>query len=184
VSSEPTKKKAPPGILRRDLVESILAAGRENSAAAVLLHTAIAERSGLTATDTRTIDTLVRLGPVTAGELAGYTGLATASVTSLIDRLEKKNLVRRVRDTRDRRSVIVEPVLSRIADCQNVFGPIREGFANLLEKYDDGQLETILDFMRRSSHRARELTAAFTANPTPLFRRVPGGGRSRGAKNH
>src|ERR1700730_11975696 len=65
-----------------------------------MLHTAIAERSGLTATDTKTIDTLIRLGPVSAGELAGYTGLATASVTSLIDRLTKKNLVRRPRDSR------------------------------------------------------------------------------------
>jgi hypothetical protein len=89
VSSASRKKNAPAG-RRRELVEGILAAGRESSAATVMLHTAIAERSGLAATDTKTIDTLIRLGPVTAGELAGYTGLATASVTSLIDRLEKR----------------------------------------------------------------------------------------------
>jgi DNA-binding MarR family transcriptional regulator len=183
VSSGPQKKNVPPGVRRRNLVEGILAAGRESSAATVLLHTAIAERSGLTATDTKTIDTLMRLGPVTAGEIAGYTGLATASVTSLIDRLEKKKLVRRVRDARDRRRVIVEPVLPRIADCQNVFGPIREGFAELLENYGDEQLETILDFMRRSSQRARELTAAFTAHPTPLFRRVATRVRAREVRN-
>jgi DNA-binding MarR family transcriptional regulator len=183
VSSRSPKNNAPPGIRRRDLVEGILAAGRESSAATVLLHSAIAARSGLTATDTKTIDTLIRLGPVTAGEIAGYTGLATASVTSLIDRLEKKDLVRRVRDARDRRRVIVEPVLKRIADCQNVFGPVREGFAKVLENYGDEQLETILDFMRRSSQRARELTAAFAANPTPLFRRVRVGGRTRRARS-
>jgi DNA-binding transcriptional ArsR family regulator len=92
--SSGSRKKNTAVVRRRDLVEGILAAGRESSAATVMLHTAIAERSGLTATDTKTIDTLIRLGPVTAGELAGYTGLATASVTSLIDRLEKKGLVR------------------------------------------------------------------------------------------
>src|ERR1700675_1180324 len=100
-----------PVVRRRNLVEGILAAGRESSAATVMLHTAIAERSGLTATDTKTIDTLIRLGPVTAGELAGYTGLATASVTSLIDRLGKKGLGRPGRDSRGRRRVILAPGL-------------------------------------------------------------------------
>src|SRR5260370_37393454 len=71
-----------------------------------MLHTAIAERSGLTATDTKTIDTLIRLGRVTAGEVAGYTGLATASVTSLIDRLERKGLVRRGAGGRGRRAAL------------------------------------------------------------------------------
>lgn len=182
MSSESRKKNAPL-VRRRKLVEGILAAGRESSAATVMLHTAIAERSGLTATDTKTIDTLIRLGPVSAGELAGYTGLATASVTSLIDRLEKKDLVRRARDSRDRRRVIVKPVLERIADCQNVFGPIREGFAQVLENYDDEQLETILDFMHRSSHRARQLTAAITAGPSPLVRKFPTRARPRRAKS-
>ena len=181
--SSGSRKKNAAVVRRRNLVEGILAAGRESSAATVMLHTAIAERSGLTATDTKTIDTLLRLGPVTAGEIAGYTGLATASVTSLIDRLEKKRLVRRVRDSRDRRRVIVEPVLERIADSQNVFGPIREGFARVLENYGDEQLETILDFMRRSSHRARELTAAITAGPSPLVRRVPTRARPRAGKS-
>ena len=180
--SSGSRKKNTAVVRRRNLVEGILAAGRESSAATVMLHTAIAERSGLTATDTKTIDTLIRLGPVTAGELAGYTGLATASVTSLIDRLEKKGLVRRVRDSRDRRHVIVEPVLERIADCQNVFGPIREGLPRM-ENYGDGQLETILDFMRRSSNRARELTAAITARSSPRVRKLPTRARPRRARS-
>lgn len=168
MSSRPERKKAA-NFSRRILVESILAAGRENSAANVLLHAAIAERAGLTATDTKTIDTLMRLGPVTAGEVAKYTGLATASVTSLIDRLEKKGFVRRVRDPYDRRRVMVEPVHERLAGGESVFGSIRKGFANLLERYSDEQLETILDFVQRSSKRAREITAAFTANPSSPF---------------
>jgi DNA-binding MarR family transcriptional regulator len=104
-------------------------------------------------------------------------------VTSLIDRLEKKDLVRRARDSRDRRRVIVKPVLERIADCQNVFGGIREGFAQVLENYDDEQLETILDFMHRSSHRARELTAAITAGRSPLVRKFLTRARLRRAKS-
>ncbi len=169
MSSRSGQKKPAASTARRILIESILMAGRENSAATVLLHAAIAERAGLTATDTKTIDTLMRLGPVTAGEVAKYTGLATASVTSLIDRLEKKGLVRRVRDPHDRRRVMVEPVHERLSGGESVFGSIRQGFANLLERYSEGELETILDFMQRSSKRAREITAAFTANPVSAF---------------
>jgi len=166
MSTRIDKKKVAPKSERGDLVEGILMAGRESSAATVMLHTAIAARVGLTATDTKTIDTLTRLGRVTAGEVARHTGLATASVTSLIDRLEKKGLVRRVRDPQDRRRVIVEPVRERIVQGDSVFGSIREGFASLLERYNDDQLETILDFMQRSSKRARELTATFSAKPS------------------
>lgn len=114
--SIPRKVRPTPGSARRrQLVEAILFAGRESSAATVMFHTAVAARAGLTATDSKTLDTLIRVGPVTAGELARHTGLATASVTSLIDRLEQKGLVRRARDARDRRRVMVEPIRERIA---------------------------------------------------------------------
>ena len=150
---------------RQRLVDDILFAGREGSAATVMFHTALAARAGLTATDTKTIDTLLRNGPLTAGELARHTGLATASVTSLIDRLEKKGLVRRARDARDRRRVIVEPVQERIAQGASIWGSVRSAYADLLTAYSDSQLETILDFMRRSGHRTRELTVEAAANP-------------------
>jgi len=88
-----------------------------------MLHTAIAERSGLTATDTKTIDTLIRLGPALPENSLDTRGSRRASVTSLIDRLEKRNWSagRAIREIG--RRVIVKPVLERIADCQNVFRP-------------------------------------------------------------
>ena len=140
-------------------------AGREGSTATVMFHTAIAGLSGLMATDTKTIDILARLGPLTAGELAAHTGLATASVTSLIDRLERKGLVRRVRDATDRRRVIVEIVPERMPEGDAMWAAIRKGFAELADAYTDAQLETILDFMRRSAQRTRELTARISAAP-------------------
>jgi hypothetical protein len=38
--------------------------------------------------------------PLGAGDIARHSALATASVTNLLDRLEQKGFVRRVRDTR------------------------------------------------------------------------------------
>jgi DNA-binding MarR family transcriptional regulator len=144
---------------RRRLVEAILAAGRESSTATVLFHNAIAAQTGLAATETKTLDVLLRHGALSAGELGKHTGLASASVTSLIDRLEAKGLVRRVRDGKDRRRVMVQPDASVLARLEPSFAAVGPAFAALLESYNDPQLETILDYMRRASELARSMTA-------------------------
>ena len=159
----PAKKSAQSR--RQQLIEDILMAGREGSAATIMFHTAMAQRAGLTPTDAKTLDTLLRTGPLTAGELAGCTGLATASVTSLIDRLEQKGLVRRGHDARDRRRVIVKPVHERITEGASIWGSVRSAYADLLRHYTAEQLEIILDFMRRSGERTRALTSELSANP-------------------
>src|SRR5262245_29131941 len=83
---------------RAKLLEDLAEAGRRHSDATVMLHSAIAQRFDLTATDLKALGFLDRLGASTAGEIAHHTGLATASVTSLIDRLEMRGFVRRTRD--------------------------------------------------------------------------------------
>lgn len=95
-------------------------------------------------------------GPLTAGEIAQHTGLTTASVTSLIDRLERKGFVRRVRDTKDRRRVIVEPSEEGLAQFARLFDSVQESFADLLEPYSDEQLVTITDFLKRSARYSRD----------------------------
>ena len=144
---------------RRELADQLFLAGREHSAATVMFHASLAGRHGLAATDTKTLDTLLRLGPLTAGELAQHTGLATASVTALIDRLERKGMVRRARDPQDRRRVIVEPVRKQSAADDALFTSIRRSYEGLLNRYTDQQLETILDFLRQSAATTRRVTA-------------------------
>lgn len=49
----------------------------------------VAASLGLYNNDFLSVDILREKGPITAGELSKLTGLATGSVTALIDRLEK-----------------------------------------------------------------------------------------------
>ncbi|MGI5285368.1 MarR family winged helix-turn-helix transcriptional regulator [Nonomuraea polychroma] len=134
-------------------------AGRDSSNAAVMYHTAMGERLGLGMTEEKTLDLLQRLGPMTAGEIAQHTGLAPASVSGLIDRLEGKWLVRRTRDTKDRRRVIVEINQERLAGFGELFAPFVAALAELYERYTDDQLEVILDYLTRSTALQREATA-------------------------
>src|SRR5437868_2358682 len=73
-----------------------------------LFDEAMAELAGLNRTDWRCLDILSTRGPMTAGQLAEAARLTTGAVTGVLDHLEAVGLVRRVRDTADRRRVIVE----------------------------------------------------------------------------
>ena len=99
--------------------------------------------------------TILSGGSLTAGEIAQQTGLTTPSVTSLIDRLEKKGFVQRVRDTKDRRRVIVELNQERFAELTKVFGSLQGNFDTVLDDYSDDQLSTILDFLSRMTEMSK-----------------------------
>jgi predicted transcriptional regulator len=63
--------------------------------ATVLLHSVVAAMLGLHPTDYKVLGLLERAGAMSAGDIARHSGLATASVTNLIDRLEQKGDVPR-----------------------------------------------------------------------------------------
>src|ERR687892_862371 len=93
---------------RAELLERLMQAGRAQSAATIMFHTAVAARHGLGASEEKALDLLERFGPLTAGELASHAGLAPPSVTGLINRLEAKGFARRIPNPKDRRSVLIE----------------------------------------------------------------------------
>ncbi|MGH3628287.1 MAG: MarR family winged helix-turn-helix transcriptional regulator, partial [Sciscionella sp.] len=68
---------------------------------------ALAARIGVTVTDMQVIESLTSSGPMTAGQLAELTGLTTGAITGMLNRLEEAGLVRRERDPKDARRVIV-----------------------------------------------------------------------------
>jgi DNA-binding MarR family transcriptional regulator len=141
---------------KENLLESVIQAARENSTATVFFHMAMAGATGMCPSDHKALDLILRRDGLTAGELGNETGLASASVTSLIDRLEERGYVRRVRGRQDRRQIKVEVVPERIDEIGRQFGPLKRGVKKMLSRYDDEQLETILDFLRSSSELLRD----------------------------
>ena len=85
--------------------EKINSLGKQISDATILMHEAIARKAGLTVTDRKYLGIILEKGALTAGELSNLTGLTTGAITGLIDRLEKKKLVKREFDKTDRRKV-------------------------------------------------------------------------------
>src|SRR5882724_5242018 len=98
---------------RADLEVAFAAGLRRTGALMQLMGTAAADQIGLNATDLNCLNILSFSGHMTAGQLAKATGLTTASITGVIDRLAEAGYVTRERDTSDRRRVVIHLVLER-----------------------------------------------------------------------
>jgi DNA-binding MarR family transcriptional regulator len=173
----------------------MLGVGREQSDATMMFLNAVAQHFGLSLTEQNAISVIDRLGPLSAGEIAAHTGLATASVTSLIDRLEAKGFARRVRDAQDRRRVFVELEPERASSYGRLFDPLRQSFARLLRGYRDDERAVILDCMVRITALMREeavkvmeaaeppaSSPAATPEPATLSRRATKSSRTSRAR--
>jgi DNA-binding MarR family transcriptional regulator len=133
--------------------------GRELNSRAIMFHHAIGERMGLSATEHKAADILRRFGPMTAGELAGQTGLTTGAVTGLVDRLEREGFVKREHDKSDRRRVIIKPVArGKFDEVQGLFDPLKEEMGKLLSQYGQTEKAAIADFAVKAAEVFKEET--------------------------
>jgi DNA-binding MarR family transcriptional regulator len=132
---------------RHRLEEDFLLAMRRAGSIMQLLGQVSADRIGINATDLNCLNIVALTGHLTAGELAQQTGLSTASITGVLDRLEEGGFVRRVRDPHDRRRVLVAlaagPGLSKIAPT---FGPVVKAWRATAATYSDDELRLLLEF--------------------------------------
>jgi DNA-binding MarR family transcriptional regulator len=113
-----------------------------------LFDSAVIELAGVNRTDWRCLDILGTRGPMTAGDLARAVRLTTGAVTGVLDRLEAAGLVRRVRDTKDRRRISVELTDEVDRLGAPVFGPLVADAAAAHAVFDAGQLKVITKFIR------------------------------------
>lgn len=97
----------------------------------IQMHEAVARKAGLSGTDHKYLGFLMEKGQMTAGELSTLTGLTTGAVTGLIDRFEKKELVRRRFAEDDRRKVLIEPITENI---MALLTPLYKSFRSQSEK--------------------------------------------------
>lgn len=161
--SSPVSKKS----RRQELLARLWDLGRKMSTQTVFLHQAIAQSVGLNATDTKCVD-LILGGPeggVTAGQLSEMTGLTTGAITHILDRLEKRKFIERVRDARDRRKVFLRVRQESLAPVIPKYEAIGKAFLGLAEEYGDEELQVICGYMEMATEiSARELARIISEN--------------------
>jgi DNA-binding MarR family transcriptional regulator len=88
---------------------------------------------------------------MTAGELANLTGLTTGAVTGLIDRFEKKNLVKRRFAEDDRRKIIIEPNTENImALLVPLYKEFRNRSEELIASFSNEEIEIIETYLLKA----------------------------------
>jgi DNA-binding MarR family transcriptional regulator len=97
----------------------------------IRMHETIGKEAGFAGTDHKYLGFLLQKGQMSAGELANLTGLTTGAVTGLIDRFEKKKLVKRQLDKEDRRKIIIVPDTDKIAA---ILRPLYQDFQDKTDK--------------------------------------------------
>jgi DNA-binding MarR family transcriptional regulator len=117
--------------MNSDVVKQIRKLSQLYAYTSIQMHEAIGRQAGLSGTDHKYLGFLIEKGQMTAGELSALTGLTTGAVTGLIDRFEKKKLVKRRFAEDDRRKVIIEPNTKKI---MALFVPLYAAFRSKSEK--------------------------------------------------
>ncbi|AKD55320.1 MarR family winged helix-turn-helix transcriptional regulator [Spirosoma radiotolerans] len=110
--------------MKNDVVRKL---SQQYAYTSIQMHEAVARKAGFSGTDHKYLGFFIQKGAMTAGELATLSGLTTGAVTGLIDRFEKKKLVKRRLAEDDRRKVIIEPDTSAI---MALLAPLYKEFRN------------------------------------------------------
>lgn len=126
------------------------------------MHENIARKAGFSGTDHKYLGFFLTQGRLTAGELAGLTGLTTGAVTGLIDRFEKKGLIQRQLDPHDRRKVWLQPDVDKI---RGLLAPFYHEYQveleRLIARHSPGEQAVIAAFFEASIALIQHTTAQF-----------------------
>src|SRR5215471_12834401 len=123
---------------------------RKATAQGTIFAQAVAERAGISSSDMDCMDFLNLEGRMTAGRLAGLTGLTSGAITGVIDRLEKAGFVRRERDDSDRRKVFIAPVPERMWEIGHFYQLMQRTMEKQAAGYTDAELRLLLRYASES----------------------------------
>ncbi|MGD8386030.1 MAG: MarR family transcriptional regulator [Desulfobacteraceae bacterium] len=114
---------------------------------------------------------ILQSGPITPGNLAKKVFISQATVTGILDRMEARGLIRRSRNSPDRRQVIVSLTDTGQHMARDMPWPLQERFASRLASLpDEGQqaidrvLRQIVDMMEASEIEAWPIIGSGTWN--------------------
>jgi len=130
---------------------------------AIDLHSKKLEReSGLTGPQLLVMKAIVQDDPVTAGQVAREVNLSQATVTSILDRLERKVYLRRERSNEDKRKVLIQLTEAGRAVLKQAPALMQENFILGFERLEEWEQNLILSSLQRVANmmQAGDLDAA------------------------
>jgi DNA-binding MarR family transcriptional regulator len=149
---------------RRRLSTAIKESLRELSIQLSLLNHHISARVDLKDVDLDCLDVINRCGPLSPSALARRAGLHPATMTGIIDRLERAGWVARDRDTSDRRAVLIRALRDRNSELLHLYSGMNTSMDQICAGYGDAELQLIAGFLCRTADAGRTATDELASN--------------------
>jgi DNA-binding MarR family transcriptional regulator len=149
---------------RRRLTTAIKESLRELSIQLSLLNHQVSGRLELNDVDLDCLDIVSRHGPLSPSALAGRAGLHPATITGILDRLERGGWVARDRDQSDRRAVTVRALRDRGAEVLRLYAGMNASMDQICAGYTGTELELLAGFLRRAAGAGRTATDALAGD--------------------
>jgi DNA-binding MarR family transcriptional regulator len=132
-----------------DLIQAIGIAISRWQDATALFDEEFGSRENLSASERQCLSCLAH-GPRPARDIAAATRLTRAAVTTLVDRLEARGLVRRTPGDTDRRQVLVAMTPKAEALAERYYGPIVAEGMQILSRFSADEQAIILRFVEEA----------------------------------
>lgn len=133
-------------------IEEVLVALRRVIRATDLHSKHLAKTTGLTTPQILLLQTIRDKGKVTIGEIANEMSLSQATVTSILDRLEKRDMVYRERSTEDKRKVHACLTAQATETLKEAPIPLQEHFTRQFGDLQQWEQTMIISSLQRIAH--------------------------------
>src|SRR5712691_10397323 len=143
---------------RKRLTATIKQSLRELRVQLAMLNLHVGAHLDLKDVDLDCLDLIASHGPLSPSALARRAGLHPATMTGILDRLERGGWVARERDPVDRRAVVVRALHGRNADLVRLYSGMNTSMDQICAGYTETELELLADFLRRVAHAGQRAT--------------------------
>src|SRR5947207_3713210 len=143
---------------RRRLTAAIKQSLRALSIQLSLLNHQVGAHAGLNDVDLDCLDLIARHGPLSPSALSQRAALHPATITGILDRLERGGWVARERDPSDRRALVVRVLRDRSAELVRLYGGMNSSMSEICVRYGAAELAAIADFLGRTVEAGQSAT--------------------------
>ena len=149
---------------RRRLTTEIRESMRELGIRLALLNRQVSERLAIRDIDLGCLDLIGRAGPLSPTALARLVGLHPATLTGILDRLERGGFITRERDPTDRRGVVLRALRDRGGEIIGLYAGMNRAIDDICAGYSDEELRVLADFLRRTAEAGQRAADAVAAD--------------------
>ncbi|MPZ28357.1 MAG: MarR family transcriptional regulator [Micromonosporaceae bacterium] len=164
-ATQPTQR---PASGRRQRHGEIKDALRDLRLQLTALNHQVSRRVEIRDADLDCLDVIDRQGPLSPTSLARQTGIHPATLTGVLDRLERGGFVFRDRAAGgDRRGVVIRSLRTRVAEMYRLYAGMNRAIDRVCDGYQEAELALVAEFLRRMSEIGATATAELAAGDDP-----------------